>query len=79
MRHVFWIKQRGLEESSELFDKGINPLLLGFTHFILNRLADVALSEIQIKAMILFNQASELLKALFFSQPKLIQELRTGL
>jgi len=79
MRHVFWIKQRGLEESSELFNKGVNPLLLGISHFIFNRLANVTLSEIQIKAMILFDQSGELLKALFFSQPKLIQELRTSL
>ena len=79
MRHVFWIKQRGLEESSELFDKGVNPLLLGFTHFIFDRLADVTLSENQIKATVLFDQAGELFKTLLLGQPKLIEELRTGL
>ena len=79
MRHVFWIKQRGLEEPSELFDKGVNPLLLGFSHFIFYRLADVALSKSQIKAMILFDQAGKLLKTSLLGQPKLIQELRSSL
>jgi hypothetical protein len=78
MRHVFWIKQRGLEESSELFDKGVNPLRVDFTHVVFDRLADVALSQSQIKPMILFDQAGELLKTLLLSQPKLVQELSTG-